>query len=124
MWDTYHSMAFQAVPCPHPGSKLANPGPLRSRTCELNRCATRPAPRLATFQANSYHSEQCNGILYICRFRVCFLIHSVACSKTSILIYSFGILKKGVHEKRNPGCLYDAIFFLINNLSFFSVVVM
>ena len=35
----------RAVPCPHPGSEPANPGPLRSRTCELNRCATRPAPQ-------------------------------------------------------------------------------
>ena len=26
MWDAYHSMACQAVPCPHPGFKLANPG--------------------------------------------------------------------------------------------------
>ena len=35
MWDPYHSMAWQAVPCSHPGSKLANPGPLRSRMCEI-----------------------------------------------------------------------------------------
>uniref|UniRef100_A0A9L0SQ92 Beta-1,4-galactosyltransferase n=1 Tax=Equus caballus TaxID=9796 RepID=A0A9L0SQ92_HORSE len=34
----------QAVPCPHPGSEPANPGPPRSGTCELNRCATWPAP--------------------------------------------------------------------------------
>ena len=26
MWDAYHSMACQAVPCPHPGSELSNPG--------------------------------------------------------------------------------------------------
>ena len=25
MWDAYHSMACQVVPCPHPGSKPANP---------------------------------------------------------------------------------------------------
>ena len=43
MWDTYHSMACQAVPCAHPGSELGNPGH-RSRTCELNCCATGPAP--------------------------------------------------------------------------------
>ena len=40
MWDAYHSMACQAVPCPHPGSEPVNPRPLRSRTCTLNRCAT------------------------------------------------------------------------------------
>ena len=27
MWDAYHSMACQAVPCPHPGSEPANPRP-------------------------------------------------------------------------------------------------
>uniref|UniRef100_F6X2P5 Signal peptidase complex catalytic subunit SEC11 n=1 Tax=Equus caballus TaxID=9796 RepID=F6X2P5_HORSE len=37
------SMACQVVPCPHPGSELANPGLPRSGTCELNCCATRPA---------------------------------------------------------------------------------
>ena len=26
MWDAYHSMAWQAVPCLHPGSEPANPG--------------------------------------------------------------------------------------------------
>ena len=31
------------MPCPHPGSKLVNSEPLRSRTCKLNRCATGPA---------------------------------------------------------------------------------
>ena len=25
MWDTYNSVACQAVPCPHPGYELANP---------------------------------------------------------------------------------------------------
>ena len=39
MWDAYHSMACQAVPCLHPGSKPANPGPLRSKMCKL-RCTT------------------------------------------------------------------------------------
>ena len=27
MWDTYHSMACQVVPCLHPGSEPGNPGP-------------------------------------------------------------------------------------------------
>ncbi|XP_070466703.1 GPN-loop GTPase 2 isoform X1 [Equus przewalskii] len=44
MWDAYHSMACQAVPRPHPGSKPANPGPPRSGMCELNHCTTGPAP--------------------------------------------------------------------------------
>ena len=44
MWDAYHSMACQAVPCLHLGSEQANPGPPRSRTCALNCCATGPAP--------------------------------------------------------------------------------
>ena len=39
-------MACQAVPCLHPGSKPANPGPPRRGTCALNRCATGPAPWL------------------------------------------------------------------------------
>src|SRR3712207_6991082 len=34
----------QVVPCPHLGSELANPRPLRSGTCELNCCTTGPAP--------------------------------------------------------------------------------
>ena len=29
MWYAYHSMACHAVPCPHPGSELVNPGQLR-----------------------------------------------------------------------------------------------
>ena len=55
MWDAYHSMACQAVPRVHRGSEPANPGPLRSGPCELNRCATRPAPRLPhlTLQRNN-----------------------------------------------------------------------
>ena len=36
-------MVCQAVPCPHPGSEPANPGPPRSGTCVLNHCTTRPA---------------------------------------------------------------------------------
>ena len=49
MWDAYHSMACQAVPCPHPGSELANPGPQRSRTRTLNRCTTGPALKIFLF---------------------------------------------------------------------------
>lgn len=45
------------------------------------------------------------GILYICRFRIYFLIHGVAYSKTSILTYSYGILKKCICEIRKPGCI-------------------
>ena len=48
MWDAYHSMACQAVPCPHQGSKPANPCRW-SRTCTLNHCATRPAPETKPF---------------------------------------------------------------------------
>ena len=51
MWDAYHSMACQAVPCLHLGSKPANPG-RRSRTCALNCCATRVA--LVAFCFKSY----------------------------------------------------------------------
>ena len=36
--------SYYPVPCLHPGSGPANPGPWRSRMCELNCCATRPAP--------------------------------------------------------------------------------
>ena len=46
MWDAYHSMACQAVPCSHLGSEPMNPGQLRSRVCELNCCATGLAPIL------------------------------------------------------------------------------
>src|SRR3712207_7744901 len=31
-WDAYHSLARQAVPCPHWGSEPANPRPLRRGT--------------------------------------------------------------------------------------------
>ena len=48
-WDTFLSMVCQAVPCPHPGSQVAKPGQPRSGTCELNRCATGPAPRINFF---------------------------------------------------------------------------
>ena len=41
---SYVCMACQAVPCPHPGFEPVNLRPPRSRTCELNRCATRPNP--------------------------------------------------------------------------------
>ena len=33
MWDDYLSMACQVVPCLHPGSELANPGPLKPNVC-------------------------------------------------------------------------------------------
>ena len=49
MWDAYHSMTCQALPCPHQGSEPANLRPLRSRMCELNCCATGPAPKLPFF---------------------------------------------------------------------------
>ena len=32
-WDAYHSMAWQAVLCPHPASKLANPMKLKQNMC-------------------------------------------------------------------------------------------
>ena len=54
MWDAYHSMACQVVPCWHPGSEPANPGPLRSWTCKLNHCATGPASQ-AVFLLSSFH---------------------------------------------------------------------
>ena len=45
MWDAYHSMAFcQVVPWLHLGSEPSNPERPRGWRCELNRCATRPAP--------------------------------------------------------------------------------
>uniref|UniRef100_A0A5F5PTB7 N-terminal EF-hand calcium binding protein 2 n=1 Tax=Equus caballus TaxID=9796 RepID=A0A5F5PTB7_HORSE len=37
MWDAYHSMAYQAVPCLHPGSELANPGPPKQNHLQLVR---------------------------------------------------------------------------------------
>uniref|UniRef100_A0A9L0K9T7 Uncharacterized protein n=2 Tax=Equus asinus TaxID=9793 RepID=A0A9L0K9T7_EQUAS len=42
-------MACQAVPCPHLGSKPANSGLPRSRTCESNHCTTGPAPIITVF---------------------------------------------------------------------------
>ena len=44
MWDAYHRIACQAVPCLHPGSEPANLG-LPKRMWELNCCATGPAPQ-------------------------------------------------------------------------------
>ena len=43
MRDTCHSVACQAVPCPHLGSELTNPRPPRSGTWEYNHCTTGPA---------------------------------------------------------------------------------
>ena len=40
MWNPYHSMACQAVPCLHPGSEPVKPGLPRRGMCALNRCAT------------------------------------------------------------------------------------
>ena len=34
-WEAYHTMVCQVVPCPHPGSELANPGPLRTGRANL-----------------------------------------------------------------------------------------
>ena len=45
MWDACQSMVCQAVSCPHLGSEPANAG-CWSGTCELNHCATGPAPVL------------------------------------------------------------------------------
>ena len=45
LWNAYHSMACQAVPCPHPGSEPRTPGSWRGM-CELNCCATGQAPRI------------------------------------------------------------------------------
>ena len=53
MWDAYHSMACQGVPCPNPGSEWANPGPLRSRTCALNCCTTGLAPKFIRLRFTS-----------------------------------------------------------------------
>ena len=50
MWDAYHSMACQAVPCLHPGSEPANPGPPRSGMCVLNRFATWLAPKVGSLR--------------------------------------------------------------------------
>ena len=53
MWDAYHSMAGQAVPCPHPGSQLPRRG-----TCELNCCATGPASKITfSYQTSCPHSH-------------------------------------------------------------------
>ena len=35
MWDACHSMACQAVPCPHAGSELVNPGPPEAEHAHL-----------------------------------------------------------------------------------------
>ena len=51
-------MACQAVPCPHLGSEPANPGPPRSGTCRINRCATGPAPLRGAYTAEpSFQTE-------------------------------------------------------------------
>ena len=45
LWDACHSVAWWAVPCPHPGSELVNPGPPKRA---FNRCATGLAPNLTS----------------------------------------------------------------------------
>ena len=59
-WDAYHSMACQAVPCPHLGSELGNPGPPRSGMCELYCCTTGPAP---AFQIIKHYVAKKNSIM-------------------------------------------------------------
>ena len=51
MWDACHSMACQAVPCPHWDPNQWTPGS-RSGTWELNRCTTGPAPNLTSFEVS------------------------------------------------------------------------
>ena len=60
MWDAYHSMACQAVPCLHPVSELANPRPLRSGTCKLNCCAPGPAPIHTVFCVTIFLTLLCD----------------------------------------------------------------
>ena len=65
MWDAYHSMTCQAVPCPHPGSELANPEPLRSRMRALNRCTPgwpHPCPFLYSPITSPFHSYLCESL--------------------------------------------------------------
>ena len=38
MWDTYHGMARQTVPCPHPGSEPANLRPPKQNVCTQQLC--------------------------------------------------------------------------------------
>ena len=56
MWDTYHSMAWQVVPCPHPGSKLANPR-LPKQSMHTQLLHTGPAPRLCL-------DISCSGLIF------------------------------------------------------------
>ena len=42
-WDAYHSMTWQAGPCPHPGSKPVNPGPPKRKVQTKPLCHP-PAP--------------------------------------------------------------------------------
>ena len=51
--------------CLHPGSEPVNPGPLRSRTCELNCCATGPAPEFVLqVYISAFKSQAQDEILY------------------------------------------------------------
>ena len=54
MWDAYHSMTCQLVPCPHPGSEPSNPEPPKWNVA-LNRCATRPALKMLCFYHMRIH---------------------------------------------------------------------
>ena len=102
-WDAYHSMAFcQAVPCLHPGSESSNPRPLRSRTCELNCCTTRPAPWLLflklqlsstyylslaflmSITLSTFSPTRCNLLIYY----ACYLLPRIQISRSYCLLFS------------------------------------
>ena len=57
MWDAYHSMACQAVPCPHLGSEPRSLGCQRG-TCEINCCPSGPSPQLHTLRGSMQNENE------------------------------------------------------------------
>ncbi|XP_070350512.1 periphilin-1 isoform X3 [Equus asinus] len=56
MWDAYHRLVCQAVPCPHPGSELANPRLPRGGMCNLT-TAPLGRPHSLAYRRNEMWSE-------------------------------------------------------------------
>ena len=114
MWDACHSMACQAVPCPHPGSEPANPRPRRCGTCELNCCATGPGPPPLNIKGGTEQRKN--------------KMPQIGLKSALLCCYSFSTLRRDIHDttafkKKKPHKYAFYIFkFQIHTLSvyFFS----
>ena len=59
VWDAYHSMAWQVVPCQHPDPNWQTPGRWIGM-CKLNHCTTGPAAVLWLLDMSPYGAWSCS----------------------------------------------------------------